>query len=344
LGTLRKQLRPRQAGPRRLAGAFLVAATLFTVGDGRAQAEDEDLTARREAAQDLADSAFDLLQKQRYGAAAELFEKADKTFHSPVFVVFQAEAVEKRGDWIAARRLLQKVVDEKLADYAPDAFRQAQDKAKGRIAALDEKIPTFTLQVAGADGSTSVTVNGAPFEGRIGDPWQVNPGSYEIVVTGSSGRSDSASLELGEGDRKVTELDVSVPSEPDPIDDPPIEEDEEGGGMAPWIPPVIAYGIGGVGLIMGAAAGGVFLGKQSDLKEACENDGDGDPNTCPPEQQGEGDSVKTVGNISTAGWVIAGIGVVAGTVLLFVPISDEGSVVSAGLDVGPGSLGLSGRF
>ena len=87
-------------------GALLVAAALMTTRDGRAQSE-EDLAARRQAAQDLADSAFDLLQKERYGAAAELFAKADKTFHSPVFVMFQAEALEKQGKWLAARRLLQ---------------------------------------------------------------------------------------------------------------------------------------------------------------------------------------------------------------------------------------------
>ena len=165
-------------------------------------------------------------------------------------------------------------------------------------------------------------------------------------MVGPTGRGDSESVEVGEGDRKVAELDVSDPTAvPDPVPgDPPGESDEAGEGPPAWIWPAIAYGVGGVGLIMGAAAGGVFLGKQSKLKEACENDGDGDPNTCPPDQQSEGDSVKTVGNISTAGWVIAGIGVVAGTVLLFVPIGDEGSVVSADLHVGPGWLGVGGRF
>ncbi len=326
-------------------GALLVAAALMTTRDGRAQSE-EDLAARRQAAQDLADSAFDLLQKERYGAAAELFAKADKTFHSPVFVMFQAEALEKQGKWLAARRLLQAVVDEKLADYAPDAFREAQDKARERMAALDEKIPTLTIEVAGADAATSITVNGAPLSGRIGEAVQLRPGTVEIEATSSSGVVDRASVELAEGDRKVAELDVGDPTvTPAPVPgDPPDDGDEGDGGLAPWVLPVVAYGIGGVGLIMGAAAGGVFLGKQSSLKEACESDGDGDPNTCPPDQQGEGDSVKTLGNVSTAGWVIAGIGAVAGTVLLFVPVSDRGSVVSAELHLGPGWVGLGGTF
>lgn len=327
-----------------MLGALLVAAALTTSSDGRAQSE-EDLASRRQAAQDLADSAFDLLQKERYAAAAELFDKADKTFHSPVFIVFQAEALEKQGKWLAARRLLQTVVDEKLADYAPDAFREAQQKASDRLAALDEKIPTITLQVVGAGPGTAVVINGEPFAGRIGDPLQVSPGRYEVEVTGVTGRVDRASIELEQGDREVAELDVSDPTRPpDPVPDPSVGGDDGGEGMAPWILPAIAYGIGGVGLIMGAAAGGVFLGKQSSLKEACENDGDGDPQTCPPDQQGEGDSVKTLGNVATAGWVIAGIGAVAGTVLLFVPIGEQGSVVSADLHLGPGWVGLGGTF
>lgn len=293
----------------------------------------------------MADSAFDLLQKERYSAAAELFDKADETFHSPVFVVYQAEALEKLEKYLAARRLLQSVVDEKLADYAPDAFREAQDEAKDRIAALDERIPTITVEVAGADAGTQVALDGSPFAGRLGEPLQVDPGEYEIEVTGPAGRTDRATLEVAEGDREVVALDVSAPG--DAIDSVPTEPPSEGdgeGGLPPWILPTIAYGIGGVGLIMGAAAGGVFLGKQSELEEACENDGDGDPKTCPSEQQSEGDSVKTLGNLSTAGWVIAGIGAVAGTVLLFVPIGEQGSVVSVELHLGPGWAGVGGAF
>jgi len=319
-----------------------MAAVLLGGVDVRA-GEEDDLAERRQAAQDLADSAFDLLQKERYAAAAELFEKADETFHSPVFIVFRAEAVHKQGDLVGARKLLQAVVDEKLADYAPDAFREAQDEARGKIADLDAVIPTITVRLA---GSGAVTMNGEPLSSaRIGTPIQVNPGTYELSATGSAERSDSASLTVAEGDRQVAELDVSAPQPAiQPLPGSPPPEGDDGEGIPIWIWPTIAYGVGGVGLIMGVAAGGVFVGKQSSLKDACKNDGDGDPNTCPPDQQSKGDSVKTLGNVSTAGWVIAGLGAAAGTVLLFVPLGDQGPVVSAKLNVGPGWLGVGGRF
>jgi len=113
-----------------------------------------------------------------------------------------------------------------------------------------------------------------------------------------------------------------------------------------WVWPTVAYGVGGVGLIMGVAAGGAFLSKQSALKDACEADGDGDPNTCPPDKQGDGDSVKTLGNVSTAGWVIAGLGAAVGTVLLFTldMDADGAAAMAPRLHVGPTSVMLAGRF
>jgi hypothetical protein len=300
----------------------------------------DDVSTRRQEAQDLADSAFDLLQKERFSAAAELFRQADAAFHSPVFVVFQAQATEREGRLVAARALLQKVIDEELAEYAPDAFRQAQQDAKKRIAALDEKIPTITLQVSGGDGAI-ISLNGEALDAaRAGAPLQVDPGSYTVEAS-NAGRSDSTSVEVAAGDRAVAELDVS---DPVAVTGPGPGAGDGGSGSGPptWVWPTVAYGVGGVGLIMGVAAGGAFLSKQSSLKETCESDGDGDPNTCPPDQQSEGDSVKTLGNVSTAGWVIAGLGAAVGTVLLFTLEDDDGATTA--LQVGPTSLSLTARF
>jgi hypothetical protein len=117
--------------------------------------------------------------------------------------------------------------------------------------------------------------------------------------------------------------------------------DDEGAGVPTWVWPTVAYGVGGVGLIIGVAAGGAFLSQKSDLDEACKNDGDGNDATCPTASKKDGDAVATLGDISTVGWVIAGIGVVAGTVLLFVPLGDEGSVA---LGMTPTGLSLNGKF
>jgi hypothetical protein len=302
----------------------------------------DDVTARRKAAQDYADSAFDLMQKGRHGAAADLFKKADEAFHSPVFVLFAAEAEEKQGNLLEARALLQKVVDEELADYAPDAFRKAQDDARERAAALDERIPSVTVTVRPASG-TSVSIDGRDIAAsELGTPIQLLPGRHEAVAIGADGTREERAFELAEGDRSSVELILAtVPiSGDDDDDDVPVVADD-GAGVPTWVWPTVAYGVGGVGLIIGVAAGGAFLSQKSDLDEACNNDGDGNDTTCPTASKKDGDAVATLGDISTVGWVIAGVGAVAGTVLLFVPLGDEGSIA---LGMAPTSLSLSGKF
>ncbi len=303
-----------------------------------ASAEDDELAERRKAAQALADNAFDLLQKGLYDEAASLFRKADERFHSPVFMLFEAEAREKQGKLLAARALLDAVAREKLAEYAPDAFRTAQDKARARLKALDARIPTVTVSLPRVDAAAvTVTLGDRKLSGdEAQTPIRLELGSYEVTATGPDGRTDQASVTLGEGARETVELDVAPRA---------VGGDTDAGGAPWWLGAAIAYGVGGAGLVMGAVAGGVFVGKADDLKAKCEAypTPGSDPNLCPPDTAEEGDDVKLIGNVATAGFVIAGVGAVAGTLLLLlVPHGD--AEVSAAVFVSPTGLSVHGRF
>ncbi|MCA9620386.1 MAG: hypothetical protein KC731_15295 [Myxococcales bacterium] len=323
---------------------LLVALTLAVAmppSVAAGQPTDDDVEARRAAAQDLADSAYDLLQKGRYATAADLFRKADQTFHSPVFVVFVAEAEEKQGNLLAARKLLKEVVDEKLAEYAPDAFRRAQEDAATRLAAIEDRLPKIVIEVEG-EGAT-VRLDGVELSpSELARPIFVVAGEHRVEASAGDLR-DEESVEVGEGESRNVRLVVSagVADEPEGVggDEPP------GEGVPYWVWPTVAYGVGAAGLIMGVAAGGAFLSKQSKLKEDCAAD-DGDETTCPPDLKDRGDSVLLLGDVSTAGWVIAGLGAVAGTVLVVLPLAldDEDGESSVEVRLSPTSLGIAGRF
>ncbi len=304
-----------------LCAALIVASGIATP----ARAEDD---AQRKAAQDLADSAYDLMQKGRFEAAAELFDKADRVVHSPVFVLFRAEALEKLGRLVEARRLLQSIADETLAPDAPEAFRSAQAQARERGAALDAKIPTVTIRVRGAPTALALDGEAVPLD-ALRRPIPLDPGSHSVRAEGD-GDSDERRFEAGEGDRLTIALTLAAPEPPD-------------AGVPNWVWPTIAYGVGGAGLIVGTISGIVFLGKLGDLEDRCASDGDGDDRNCPPEAQADGDAVATLGNVSTAGWVIAGVGIAAGTALLFIPIGEQGAVVG-GLRLGPTGAAITGSF
>ena len=104
-------------------------------------------------------------------------------------------------------------------------------------------------------------------------------------------------------------------------------------------------GIGGVGVVTGVITGALALGDHSTLSSACKG------GTCPSTESGELSSYHTVGGVSTVAFVVGGVGVAAGAVLLLLqPKVSVGAPPppATGLQVtpviGPGSLGAIGTF
>jgi len=114
---------------------------------------------------------------------------------------------------------------------------------------------------------------------------------------------------------------------------------------------LVAFGVGGVGLVVGAITGLVAMGKASDLDSACPG------GTCPSDKQSDVDSYKTMGTLSTVGFIVAGVGGAAGAILWFTA-PKEGSASAGGSRyatvpasrvsvtpyVGLGAAGVTGRF
>jgi hypothetical protein len=88
---------------------------------------------------------------------------------------------------------------------------------------------------------------------------------------------------------------------------------------------LVAFGVGGAGLAVGAITGIIALGKAGDLKDTCNAD-----KTCPPSEKDNVDSYKSMGTISTIGFIVAGVGGAAGLVLLLTAPTESSSSASAG--------------
>lgn len=102
--------------------------------------------------------------------------------------------------------------------------------------------------------------------------------------------------------------------------------------------PAIAFGVGGAGLVVGVVAAAVAAGKTADLKQIC-----GDPIRCPAAERGNLDAATTTAHVSTAGFVLAGLGAAAGVVLLLVPTGPKPKAQTA-IVAGPSFLGVKGTF
>jgi tetratricopeptide (TPR) repeat protein len=116
------------------------------------------------------------------------------------------------------------------------------------------------------------------------------------------------------------------------------------------LPGGLALGLGGVSLAVGAITGGLSLSKVSDLESICPN------KNCRPEEQGKADAAKTLGNVSTATFILGGAAIAAGVVLVVVrpgggpkPAASGGvsrvkPQLSLGASVGLGRLDLRLSF
>jgi hypothetical protein len=290
------------------------------------------------AARAMANHGRSLYEAGKFTEAIEVLAEADKLFHAPTTVYVLARAYMGSGKLVEARAILQRVVAEQLAADAPPAFHDAQRLAKDDLAALATAIPTIQIVVHGGDGrGLRVTLDEADVAGWSPDrAVQVNPGPHRIAAVPLGGVGVGRTVELKEGDhvREQIELPTVAPVVVAPVALPPAPPPPQEGSRVPaWV----SFGVGGAGLVLGIGAGVSALHSNSTIRHAC-----GDTPVCPPSEQGALASAKGVANASTVGFVVAGVGVATGVVLLVV--RPGGKAARVGIAVGPGSLGLEGAF
>jgi hypothetical protein len=82
---------------------------------------------------------------------------------------------------------------------------------------------------------------------------------------------------------------------------------------------IVAFGLGGAGLIAGSITGLVAISRHGELQTACPG------GQCQPEEGHTLDNYRTFSTISTIGFIIAGAGAAGGTILLLTsPAPREG--------------------
>jgi hypothetical protein len=274
------------------------------------------------------------------------------------------------GGLIEARALYEKVAKENLGPSASKKFKDAQADAKRELEALEPRIPTVLIVPTRALSSVRVRIDGAEVSpDRLGQPVPVNPGKHQIVGAVNGEDKSSVWVTLKEGARervelifpdetpfRVDELPPERPSSPPAGSPPPVSAPAQ----APYAPPnaplpapsgapstnagvptssIIAFSIGGAGLLTGVVAGAIWLSKNSDILPQC-TDGE-----CPARLGPEIDTTITIGRLSAAGFVIAAAGGVVGSWILFTSGGQAGSPGGAAkVVIGPGSIAVRGAF
>lgn len=332
-----------------LVGALaLFAPTAF--------AQNDEQKAGARAAADEGGKAF---EAGKFGDSLDLFTRAESLLHALPHLLYIARSHEKLGHLVKARETYLKMTREKLADGAPDAFKDAQTKAQTELQALEPRIPKVTISVKG-DGAASakVQMDGADVPAAlVGIPHPVDPGQHKFVASGDGVKSEETSVDIKEGGSETVELELKASADAGggaaagggegsaTLD--PTEATKGANGLR--IASYVALGVGVVGLIGGTVFALQSKSKRDDAKALCNNP-DG---SCPDDKRNEinslDDDADKAKTFATVGFVVGGVGIAAG-VTMFLLSGKKQSEPAAMYKpkvtpwVGFGSAGLSGSF
>ncbi|EYF06941.1 hypothetical protein [Chondromyces apiculatus] len=315
--------------------AFLCLAPATALADDISDAD-------RATARTLAVEGQDALERGDFRTALDRFSRADAIIQAPTLRIGVARAQVGVGELIKAQETYNRILRENLSADAPEAFVLAVEEARKEVAHLAPRIPAVTITLAGDAPSPRVTIDDVALPAAvIGVRRLVDPGPRVIRATAEGYVPAEARVSLTEGSHQEVRLTLTRVGATPPAAGGKSPDGAEGGGFPAKTLGIVALGVGGAGLILGGVTGGLALGKHSDLSERCPG------GQCPSGEASTLDSYHTLGTLSTVGFVVGGVGVAAGTILLLTaPRASSASSQGAWIAprVGLGYLGAEGRF
>ena len=325
-----------------LVSCFSLTLSL-AVGSAQAQS-DED--ANRAAARALGEAGIAAFNAGDYVIALDKLSRAHELVGLSTTGLWMARSLVKVGRWVEASEQYLAVTRMTLPEDASELHRNALGEAARERQELLPRIPQLTLRIDGlpAGSAPEVSIDGVAVPGAlIGAARPTNPGDHQVQAR-AGGQQQSAQVSLGEGERRTVAIrfeGLATAPAPDPNAAPPAdpapEQPPDGAtGSTQRILGWVAVGLGGAGLVVGGVTGGMAVGERSTLSDECPD------KECGPDQHDQVDSYETLRVVSSVGFIAGGVLAAAGVVLLITAPDDAEQ--SATWFLGPGSVGLTGRF
>jgi hypothetical protein len=278
--------------------------------------------------------------------AIEKLARAEALHHAPSTAERLGECEIETGKIVAGTERLQRVIREPLASNAPAPFVAAVARARAVLDKATPRIAMLRVDVkAPPEAHVSVAIDGEPVpDAVVRDERPTDPGRHEIRATAPGYPPATASVVLADGETKTLSLQISPVANAGPSSSqaPSLFPDSASAGPHSYVGAITAFSIGGVGLVVGAIAGGEVMSKSSTLSSTCNAGG-----VCPASMQADISSAKSWALISTTGFAIGGVGVVTGIMLLLTQGSSpspEPKAATVVPVVGGTSAGLRGWF
>ncbi|MBI4699910.1 MAG: PEGA domain-containing protein [Deltaproteobacteria bacterium] len=354
-----------------LAAVVLVAVPAAAQPAAPAAAS-QPSAADRETARSLMNQGASRYAQRDYWGALEAFKAADVMVRTPTTGLEVGRAQAVLGRLLDARDTLVRVHNLPVAPNEPAVFVAARKDAAELAAQLAERIPSLSVQVVGVpDGiQTQVKIDEALLAPAVAKlPRKLDPGKHTVTVNppGFAEAKQVVALKEREQQRVTIELrperlaprptpipvarPAPAPAQPPAVSFGPKQPEKlepESTGISALSPLVwVGFGVGAACLLTGTVTGILTLSNAADIGDQCPG------GVCTEAQREDYDGVKTLANLSSAGFVVGAVGIAAGAVGLTLTLWGSGpdtatapaqaAVVLQPL-LGTGSAGLAGRF
>ncbi len=328
---------------------LMIALTIFSVCAPTLAIDD----GTRAAARTLVSEGVVHYRANRYDEARLKFLEAYAVAKVPTVAVWAGQAHEKLGKWVAAAEYYENALLMQPNElWVGNAQQQAQEQAEELLNALKPRLPGVKILLVGTNtAEVDVTIDGAKLANAIlAVERPLDPGTHAIVATRGS-KATTVTVTLVGGEKKTLTLEApastaqqqpSVASVQDargahrrPVETSTRPDSRPLRRSLGWA----SLGMGATGLVVGVTAATVVGIKRSELHDAGCNG-----NICDGGSfSSRVDSYNAWRTISTASFVVGGIGVGLGLTLLVTRPRQESST-QVSVMVSPGSVGFKGAF
>ncbi len=225
-----------------------------------------------------------------------------------------------------------------------EGARPIEEEAERRATALEPRLARLTIVLAPSAPRDAVVerdgiVLGAP---SLGIPLPLDPGAHTIVLKSKGRPEGTTHVSLSEGESKRIEVDAGAGAggaASDAIATTATADSGGGRGMSPLV--FVGFGVAAVGLGVGTITGIIALGAGSDAEKACPV-----PANCNQKAIDDIEAGRTMGTISTVGFIVGAVGAGVGVYGLVVGPKSTAAVpkASVGFSLSPSFVSLRGRF
>lgn len=275
----------------------------------------ESTAADLESARDLYKLGKALRDKGDLVGALEKFKAAHALANTPITAVEYGRTLERHGDLVEARDVFLSVVRIPAKPNESANTKSARAEADKLAEDLKARLPALVVTITGVPGdAVTLLIDGVAIpHAAIGEPRKLNPGLHVVRASVGAGPEKRIEVTLAEKEQRTVvvtlEPEPVPPATPEPVKPsspieipkpiPDVESSSRGLPTLTWI---------GISVAVAGAATGTLTGltawsRARSAKESCVD------GACPPSVHPTVDSGKTFGNISTAAFIVGGVGV-----------------------------------